>query len=267
LNFDLSGISAGTTRTLIPPDVSITLSDASMLQGYLYGATLSYSSGTVLGIAAGRARDSTNVDNLVLPSAYTKNITANWAVGSGNGSLDAGTVTNGSYHVFLIMRPDTRVVDLLTSLSATAPTLPANYTLFRRIGSIIRSGGSLSPFVQDGDTFSWQSSVQDYSSGSLRSKSALSITVPTGIRVRALFNSSISFSSTGGFITAHYYDGANTGIEVDHSYTSPPSANCVIPISQFTNTSAQIQFAVTGGSGGGFGMSFSTLGYIDSRGR
>ena len=32
------------------------------------------------------------------------------------------------YHVWLIKRADTGVVDALFSLSATAPTMPANYT-------------------------------------------------------------------------------------------------------------------------------------------
>ena len=45
-------------------------------------------------------------------------------------------IANTDYYVYLIKRVDTDVVDAIFSASATAPTLPTNYTLFRRIGSI-----------------------------------------------------------------------------------------------------------------------------------
>ena len=49
---------------------------------------------------------------MLLASAYTKT-TGSWAVGSGNGGLDTGTITNSTwYHVFLMQRPDTEVVDI-----------------------------------------------------------------------------------------------------------------------------------------------------------
>ena len=56
--------------------------------------------------------------------------------------MDTGSVANNTwYHVHLIKRPVTGVVDVLFSLSATAPTLPTSYTIFRRIGSM-RTDGS-----------------------------------------------------------------------------------------------------------------------------
>src|SRR6185312_14564198 len=110
---------------------------SAVLAGHLYGLTLSTGGGSAtFGIAAGEAADSTAVDLLSLGSAYTKT-TAAWSLGSGGGALDTGSIAaNNFYHVFLIKRPDTGVVDVLVSLSATAPTLPANYTLFRRIGAM-----------------------------------------------------------------------------------------------------------------------------------
>ncbi|WP_156438429.1 hypothetical protein [Bradyrhizobium valentinum] len=80
----------------------------------------------------------------------------------------------------------TRVVDVLISLSATSPTLPTNYTLFRRIGSMKTNGSAQwTLFVQSGDEFLWAVAVQDLST----SGSALygpTLSVPTGVSVWAL---------------------------------------------------------------------------------
>ena len=64
--------------------------------------------------------------------------TGTWTLGTGNGCLDTGTVAASTwYSVFVIERIDTAVVDVLCSTSATAPTMPTNYTRKRRIGSIL----------------------------------------------------------------------------------------------------------------------------------
>lgn len=111
------------------------------LRSYLAGLTLSTAgSSATFGIAAGVATNSTNADMMALAFAYTKTASA-WALGTAAGSLDTGTIANAWYHVFLIKGPDTGVVDVLTSLSVTSPTLPANYTLFRRIGSMRNGSG------------------------------------------------------------------------------------------------------------------------------
>jgi hypothetical protein len=66
------------------------------------------------------------------------------------------------YHAYLIKRPDTGVVDVLTSVSATAPTLPTNYMLFRRVGSM-KTNGSFQwiKFIQQGNVFYWDSPTLD----------------------------------------------------------------------------------------------------------
>jgi len=84
---------------------------------------------------------------MVLSSAITKRLDAAWAVGSGNGGLDTGTIANTTYHVWLIQRSDTGVVDALFSTSLTSPTMPTNYDRKRRIGIIVRSAGAILPFL------------------------------------------------------------------------------------------------------------------------
>lgn len=156
------------------------------LAGHLYNLTLSTSAASAtFGVAAGQAADSTAVDLMVLGSAYTKTTSA-WAVGSGNGALDTSSIaTNTFYYIFLIKRPDTGVVDILISLSATSPTLPTNYTLFRRIGVLLTNGSSQwREISQFGDDFYYVTPIQDISlSGTLStSRSLQTLTAPPSMK-------------------------------------------------------------------------------------
>jgi hypothetical protein len=157
------------------------------LFGHLYGLTLTAAGGSVIfSIAAGEAADSTAVDLLILGSAYTKTTSA-WAVGSGNGAWDGTGSNPGSnniwQHVFIIKRPDTGVVDILISASPTAPTLPTNYTLFRRIGAMKTASGVgvWVKFFQLGDEFYLDAAVLDYSTTLGTSRTAVTVTSPLGI--------------------------------------------------------------------------------------
>jgi hypothetical protein len=101
--------------------------DQTVIPGYLSGLTLSTAgSSATFGIAAGAANDAASGGMMVLASAFTKT-TGAWAVGSGNGSLDVGSIANSTfYYPYLIKRTDTGVVDLLTSL---APGSSSTFTV------------------------------------------------------------------------------------------------------------------------------------------
>lgn len=102
---------------------------------YIDGLLISRTSNTVVGIAAGQCRDSTNVHDIVVNVA----LAASTAFNGANG-LDTGTVANNTlYAVYVIFDPSNQVpVASLLSLSATQPTMPAVrgvvYQSFRRIG-------------------------------------------------------------------------------------------------------------------------------------
>ncbi len=233
------------------------------IQNYLTGLTLSTAGGSgTFGIAAGQATDSTNVAAMALASAYTKT-TSSWAVGTGNGSLDTGTIANSTwYHVWLIERPDTGVVDVLTSLSATAPTMPANYTLKRRIGSMLVDGSThWTAFIQNGDTF-YIAGIVDVSTGVAFSATLTTLSVPTGIVVKPI----ASGSAVGGGGEAIISTGPTTAMMAPLFGLAPTGAGSgPAVVLSATNTSAQVYVSVV--SPGLGTCELTTWGWVDARGK
>jgi hypothetical protein len=78
-------------------------------------------------------------------TALTKTISSTWSVGSGNGGLDTGAVLASTwYHIYLIERTDTGVVDALLS---QAPGLSASVTCTNANPAVFTwSGGASLPF-------------------------------------------------------------------------------------------------------------------------
>lgn len=164
--------------------------DPAIFRGFLAGLTLSTAGASAtFAVSAGVAVDSTNAGFMKLAAAISKT-TASWAVGTGNGALDTGAIANSTwYHVHEIKRTDTGVVDVLVSLSATAPTMPTSYTLFRRIGSMKTNGSAQwIKFIQDGDLFQWDVGVLDANAATLStvSRTLITLSVPTGVAVTAM---------------------------------------------------------------------------------
>lgn len=119
------------------------------LQGYLFGLALTTNvvdAANDVDIAVGAAgSDTTPYYLMQLVSALTKRIDAAWAVGTNQGGLDTGSVTNATYYIWLIQRSDTLVTDALFSLSSTAPTMPANYDRKRLLGYLVRAAATNKP--------------------------------------------------------------------------------------------------------------------------
>jgi hypothetical protein len=148
LDSGLSAVSYGLlskTNNSSPRGIFPTMAN---MTGFISGLTYSNNVSDAtndIDIAAGRAVDSTGTDILVL-TAITKQLDAAWAVGTNAGGLDTGSIGNSDYYIWLIKRVDTQVVDVLFSLSSTAPTMPSNYTLKRLIGWFKRVGATIVAF-------------------------------------------------------------------------------------------------------------------------
>jgi len=262
-----SEISLGAGLSFSGTSVISTL-DPTVVPGYLSGLTLSTAgSSATFGIAAGGANDTASGGMMVLASAYTKTTSA-WAVGSGNGALDTSTISPSTwYHVFLIKRTDTGVVDVLFSLSPTSPTLPTNYTLSRRIGSMKTNGSSQwTSFTQTADTFIWAAPVTDVSTAATGSRVNTALTVPSGVVVAALFRAGMNtgagslatiFTSLQENDTAPTTGGVNDLAQAASAYAGGS-------FERLTDTSRQIGVRSTSTNAT---ITISTYGWKDSRGK
>lgn len=216
------------------------------LIGYISGLELDApgSSASFL-VRAGLANDR-NAGGLMRLAATINKTTSAWAVGDNNGGLDTGTIANSTwYHVHLIKRPDTGVVDVLFSLSATAPTLPTNYTLSRNIGSVITTAsGQWNRMHQDGDEFYWDTPVLDLN-GSDPGANLYALSVPPGISVIAHLSLNWQSTSTGSRILIHspltFNQTVNSPTANITATTLVASAETIYQIDVRTNTSRQIR--------------------------
>ena len=244
-------------------------------RGYLHGLTISNNSGDTtndIDIALGEcATRETPYWKMTLASTLTKRLDAAWAVGSGNGGLDTGSIANTTYHVWLIARSDTGVVDALFSTSSTSPTMPANYDRKRRIGSFTRAAAAIVLFYQFGDLFRLRA-VQNGTTATIAYGPVLLGLpgVPTGLIVEPILvlNLSCSGVASAGITIGSSQDGtATTGaISVQSSTGGASQARAVIPGGFLTDTSGQIyaQQVVSGTIGA---SSVGSVGWIDRRDR
>jgi hypothetical protein len=253
------------------------LSSAISPRSYLSGLTLSTPGGSAsFGVAVGVATSDDTTTFLKLASPLSKN-TGAWAVGSAAGSLDTGTIANNTwYHVFLIERIDTGVVDVLTSLSAAAPTLPANYTKQRRVGSMKTDGSAhWLLFTQVGDEFIWSANVVELGAAPITNASGNTVAlggVPTGVQVNVLFHGAINPSTSANGVLFTSLDEADvavlggTGSRNASLWAQAPNQFLAGDFNKRTTTSAQIRWRAYGVAGVP-DMSIYTYGWIDHRGR
>lgn len=163
---------------------------------------------TRISFSAGPQLDSTRTVNILLAAPISKRLDAVWAVGDTHGGRDvAGAPAAGdTWHCFVIWGSG-QPVDGLFSKSLTNPTLPAGYTKFRRVGSIVLDGSALiRNFLQKpgGYFYYLGGPVVDYANqANGGGPNSRAITVPTGIKPYVGFH----FQSTGTIDNNPYYSG------------------------------------------------------------
>ena len=258
---------------------------AGILTNYLTGLVLSNDAtlpNSVLDIAAGTARDSTDAYNLYLSASTRKTLqsSGSWAAGSGGNGLDTGAVAASStYHVYVIGSSTGTSVDVIFSLSATAPSYPTGYTLSRRIGSIMTNSSSqIRGFVQHGDEFWWAVPVGESYSPVVNPGTAAvtrALTVPSGINVKAMVGVLASATTTTDIPGSIYLSDLATtdtapgvsAFQAEAYYGGTPSTFQFAGTAQvWTNTAAQIRTRIQI-SGSSTNIYYETLGWVDYRGR
>lgn len=278
---DANAAAVLTTIGAQPLDADLTAIAAAgvgILSNYISGCTLSNNVSDAtndIDIAAGVCMDSTNAAFMSL-SAITKRLDAAWAVGTNQGGLDTGAIADTTYHVYAIKRVDTGVVDAIFSVSASGPTLPTNYTLYRRVGSIVRSGAAILGFIQDGDTYTWKVQVADIAATDPGTAAVTrTLTVPVGIRVLAF--GAVSLSAT---VTSANYSALLSDLSITDSTPSVTNNHTIIMATQstagtyranasfrvYTNTAGQIRSRNNSTSATTV-IAINTSGWVDTRGK
>lgn len=228
----------------------------SPLFGYIGGYTLS-AAANVLSASPGNCTDSTGAVLIRnTPSTYTGAFTA-----------------SATFHVFIARKDSDLTTKLIVNASATNPasTLPAGYTYFRRLGSVLTDAGSnVLPFFQMADRFylltPWLSATH-LNPGVAAFVSTLM--VPTGLRLLGMLNIGLPGAAVNVYLSSP--DCADLAPSVAIAPLSTTRSNAAFAnffgvIYVQTNTTRQIRGRFSA-SGGGESMTVVTLGWEDNRGK
>lgn len=253
--------------------------DASFLRGHLFGFMLSNDAGDLtndIGITGGVCVDQLGTRFIKLNAPIVRQLDVGF--GNGNGGLSSSLVAglaNGTYHVFAVIT-STGGSSVAMDTSVVAATLIADHGIlaWRRIGSIVRAGGAIRAFLQNGDRFIWAAdgilSVSDTNPGigDLTGTAA----VPLGIVVEALLAVTLdTVGSTGINCSVWSLDQTSVAASANNNLASISVAGGADAQSSArgqvkTNTSGQFRYRL-GVSAAGDQVRIATLGYVDYRGR
>jgi len=184
--------------------------------------------------------------------ALTKRLqsSGDWSAGAGGNLLTTGARANSStYHLYAIYNPSTLAVDYMALLgvAGTAPdptaVLPSGYTKFDRRGSILTdSSGNIRAFRQNFKDFIFSDEISAFVGTAPSLNTDLSISVPSGLQVRAILSGTIGHSGQGYLI--YYFKSKVQGMPITAGVIGDiANARGLIapPYPIRSNTSAQIQ--------------------------
>lgn len=159
---------------------------------------------------------------MTLASATQGNTAGTWVVGNFQNKLDAGALgASQTWHIYVIQRVDTGNVDILYSQSATAPTMPTNYTKRRAIGAFLTDAASnLIGYVQNQDEFYYVvPPANDVSGNHGTTAFTASSTTPNGVRTQAILHGESDSTST---VVSGFYVSSLDQVDVAPSATATP---------------------------------------------
>ncbi|NIM52734.1 MAG: hypothetical protein GTO22_26400 [Gemmatimonadales bacterium] len=246
----------GIARSATELEIAVAFDNTASPRGYIECARLAYGSASsvTVGIAGQTSlcRDSTNDFDIEWSGVLTGNMPAD---------LDTGAEAADSWYAVFVIADSTGTnpVKVLFSLSATAPTMPAGYDRFRRVGYVRNDGSSnFYAFFQAGNGPS-RTIIYEEPVATLRVLTNGSATTFTNVdcsgfippigRVEAMFQLTFDNSAGGG--------SAGNDLRVrpgDSTLSnSPPrlqpgsklSAAMQMPTTLFTDTNQVIQYQVS----------------------
>lgn len=213
------------------------------LSGRIYGLTLSNNVADAVNdidIAPGHARNTLDTTSMELTVGITKSLDFAWSTGFGG--LDTGAKAVSTwYHVWLIKNLTTDAVNVLFSLSATNPTMPAGWAAKRRIGAIgTDAAGTIRPFKQTGGFFGLNTpytlaTAQPNDGNVLRA-----LAVPLGVKMRLKLNAYFTCSAAAAFFACKDPDQGIATTSDFNGYSGAAGQNAAAQCEVFTNPSGQI---------------------------
>jgi hypothetical protein len=172
--------------------------------------------------------------------------------------------------VFIIERTDTLVTDVLLSVSATTPTMPASYTKKRRIGSFkTNASAQILTFAQFGDHFLLGVSTKDVDTASPGTSAVIAaMNVPTGVQVDWEGMLTLAHGASSAFILITSPDQTDTAPDSTSQYSIAQTDLSFTASSYWrtrTNTSGQIRYRSSQGTVTTWRI--QTFGWFDRRGQ
>lgn len=218
---------------------------------YVNNLQLAYVGTSSITMAAGSARNSSNVNDIVLSSPVT-------ILGSfvGANGVDAAVLVASSFYAVYVIGDSTdyKPTAALLSLSSSAPALPAGYDMYRRVGWILTdSSAHILNFWQYGTgqsrVYYWDVGIAALTSGSSSAYVAISLaaSVPP-IVTEAMFD--VVFTPASASHVAHFLPFGSTATNgiIQFGYgvaaaqvgpvTVPTELNSAVPTFQYKVTNA-----------------------------
>lgn len=248
-------------------------------RGYIDGCICANGADTTndITIAAGVCRDSTNTVDITVAAMTTgKQLDANWAPGDAAGMRNSAVgIANTTYHIYAVAKADgtqdiyahtsTTIATVITALQAESGG--SAYLYARLIFSIIRASAAILQFVQYTDDLVLLKTPIAGPAGAVApgtSARTEALTVPLGIKFRALFNvemnvGSVYVSSLDQVDLASAVDSATAPAATMWDAANGTATQAMV----VTDTSAQFRYRCSGNNQ----IIFVTLGWWHPRGR
>lgn len=230
---------------------------------YVNGLNMTYVTATTFTVGIGQARNSTNVNDIVVDAAVTVDTAL-----QGAGGLDQGSLAASTFYAVYALGDSTLFNDAsaVISLSATEPLMPAGYDMFRRVGFILTDGSeNILPFDQTGNgsekNMMYRTLISELSGGAQTTFTDVDLATSVPAMLTDVYlMASITPNSAGNQVKLRKNGSASTNGNVQLSGVVAAAAQ-VAPVTVQCDANAVIEYLVSNGSDA---ATLLVAGYLDS---
>jgi len=231
---------------------------------YVDDLQLAWASNTTLTVASGAARNSTNVNDIILDAG----VTIDSAVSGYINGIDQGALAASTMYAVYAVGDSTQnnTAGAVISTSFTAPSIPVGYDMYRRIGAVLTDGSvHFLLFWQFGDNqvkdMYYDVGISELAGGASQTYAAvdLATSVPP-IATNVIFL--VTFTPDGAGELAHflpYGSSATNGIVQFGTGVAAAQVGMATVPARLNSGVPTIQYKVAAGDT----LSLSTAGYTD----